>query len=109
MKRLEGKTALITAAAQGIGRATAELFLAEGARVIATDINLDGLKELTGCEIFQLDVLNPNEIQLLSQQSLSVSSSESDFEPDMKSSSNSTSNSDSELGSRAKSGCTSAK
>lgn len=68
MKRLEGKTALITAAAQGIGRATAELFLAEGARVIATDINLDGLKELTGCEIFQLDVLNPNEIQLLSQQ-----------------------------------------
>jgi 2-keto-3-deoxy-L-fuconate dehydrogenase len=68
MKRLEGKTALITAAAQGIGRATAELFLAEGARVIATDINLDGLKELTGCEIFQLDVLNPNEIQLLSHQ-----------------------------------------
>lgn len=67
MKRLEGKTALITAAAQGIGRATAELFLAEGARVIATDINLDGLKELTGCEIYQLDVLNPNEIQLLSQ------------------------------------------
>lgn len=68
MKRLEGKTALITAAAQGIGRATAELFLAEGARVIATDINLDGLKELTGCEIVQLDVLNPNDIQLLSQQ-----------------------------------------
>lgn len=68
MKRLEGKTALITAAAQGIGRATAELFLAEGARVIATDINLNGLKELTGCEIYLLDVLNPNEIQLLSQQ-----------------------------------------
>lgn len=68
MKRLEGKTALITAAAQGIGRATAELFLAEGARVIATDINLNGLNELTGCEIVQLDVLNPNEIQLLSQQ-----------------------------------------
>ncbi|MBK8186070.1 MAG: SDR family oxidoreductase [Cellvibrio sp.] len=68
MKRLEGKTALITAAAQGIGRATAELFLAEGARVIATDINLNGLNELTGCEIVQLDVLNPNEIQFLSQQ-----------------------------------------
>ncbi len=44
MKRLHGKTALITAAAQGIGRASAELFCAEGARVIATDINVEGLK-----------------------------------------------------------------
>ena len=45
MGRLDGKTALITAAGQGIGRATAEMFAAEGARVIATDINADSLAE----------------------------------------------------------------
>ncbi|KAL4233255.1 putative diacetyl reductase [(R)-acetoin forming] 2 [Mactra antiquata] len=46
MGRLDGKTAVVTAAAQGIGRATCEAFLREGAKVIATDINLDKLKEL---------------------------------------------------------------
>ena len=35
--RLQGKTAFVTAAGQGIGRATAEAFVREGARVIATD------------------------------------------------------------------------
>lgn len=44
--RLTGKTALITAAAQGIGRCTAEAFLREGASVIATDINEEKLAEL---------------------------------------------------------------
>jgi 2-keto-3-deoxy-L-fuconate dehydrogenase len=43
VQRLAGKTALITAAAQGIGRATAEAFASEGARVIATDIRIDSL------------------------------------------------------------------
>ena len=46
--RLKGKTALLTAAAAGIGRATAEAFAAEGARVIATDIDLAGLQGLDG-------------------------------------------------------------
>ena len=57
--RLQGKTALLTAAGQGIGRATAEAFVREGATVIATDINqaqLDALKEATGCTVRLLDV-----------------------------------------------------
>lgn len=44
--RLNGKTAVITAAAQGIGRASAIAFAAEGAKVIATDVNEAKLKEL---------------------------------------------------------------
>ena len=44
--RLSGKTALVTAAAQGIGRASAIAFASEGARVIATDVNEAKLKEL---------------------------------------------------------------
>ncbi|HEY0686765.1 MAG TPA: SDR family oxidoreductase [Steroidobacter sp.] len=56
MSRLANKTALVTAAAQGIGRATAELFAREGARVIATDIDAGKLSELQGCETRRLDV-----------------------------------------------------
>lgn len=44
--RLKGKKALVTAAAQGIGRASALAFAAEGAEVIATDINAAKLEEL---------------------------------------------------------------
>ncbi len=42
MKRLAGKTALITGAARGIGRAFAEAYVREGARVAIADINLEG-------------------------------------------------------------------
>ncbi len=41
--RLAGKSAVITGAAAGIGRATAELFAREGARLVLADINSDGL------------------------------------------------------------------
>ncbi len=57
--RLAGKTALITAAGQGIGRATAELFAAEGAEVIASDINdalLGELDTIEGVTALKLDV-----------------------------------------------------
>lgn len=47
-QRLQGKKVLVTAAAQGIGRAIVEAFAAEGATVWATDINMDLLSELDG-------------------------------------------------------------
>ena len=58
-ERLAGKTALVTAAAQGIGRATALAFAAEGAKVLATDIDADKLGELdtnSSIELRRLDV-----------------------------------------------------
>ena len=58
--RLAGKTAFITAAAQGIGRATALAYAAEGARVIATDVNEAKLADLGGpaVTVQRLDVLD---------------------------------------------------
>jgi NAD(P)-dependent dehydrogenase (short-subunit alcohol dehydrogenase family) len=45
-RRLLGKSAVVTGAAAGIGRATAELFAREGARLVAADINANGLATL---------------------------------------------------------------
>ncbi len=67
-QRLAGKTALVTAAGQGIGRATALAFAREGARVIATDLNSDLLAELgrtPGVATKRLDVTDPNAINAL--------------------------------------------
>jgi len=61
MNRLEGKTALVTAAGQGIGRAIAERFVLEGAHVIATDVNVNLLEGFTG-RVEQLDVLDKSAI-----------------------------------------------
>ena len=55
-KRLAGKTAVVTAAASGIGRASAEAFARAGARVLAADIDAQALQTLAGCEAQVLDV-----------------------------------------------------
>src|SRR3546814_8800658 len=58
MPRLAGKTAIVTAAGQGIGRAIAELFAREGARTIADDINPDTLASVERCETRVMDLLD---------------------------------------------------
>jgi 2-keto-3-deoxy-L-fuconate dehydrogenase len=64
MSRLEGKTCLVTAAGQGIGRASALAMHREGAKVIATDINEEALVELAseGLQTFVLNVRDPKSI-----------------------------------------------
>nr|XP_060510505.1 dehydrogenase/reductase SDR family member 6 [Panthera onca]XP_060510506.1 dehydrogenase/reductase SDR family member 6 [Panthera onca] len=65
MGRLDGKIIVLTAAAQGIGRAAAMAFAREGAKVIATDINESKLQELEkypGIQIRALDVTKKKQI-----------------------------------------------
>jgi 2-keto-3-deoxy-L-fuconate dehydrogenase len=74
-QRLKGKTAFVTAAGQGIGRASAEAFLREGARVIATDISESLLAELaktSGCETRRLDVTDGNAVAAAAKESGAV-------------------------------------
>jgi 2-keto-3-deoxy-L-fuconate dehydrogenase len=66
--RLQGKLALVTAAGQGIGRAIADAFAAEGARVIATDLEekkLEGIKSVKRCK---LDVRSTAAIEALAKE-----------------------------------------
>ena len=74
--RLKGKTALVTSAAQGIGRSAAIAMAREGAKVYATDIRDDLLAELAkdmpGIEGFTLDVLNPAAIAAAAQRAPDV-------------------------------------
>jgi 2-keto-3-deoxy-L-fuconate dehydrogenase len=65
MNRLQGKTALVTAAGQGIGRAIAEAFLREGAKVWATDLDVAKLEGLEGAEKRRLDVLSNADVEQL--------------------------------------------
>lgn len=64
MGRLTGKSALITAAGQGIGQASALAMAREGAAVIATDVNAAALAELAafGLQTMVLDVRDPASI-----------------------------------------------
>ena len=74
--RLRGKSAVITGAAKGIGRATAVAFAAEGARIVATDVDAEGLEtlraELTapGAEVATVvgDVSDPDDAQRMATQ-----------------------------------------
>lgn len=63
MNRLEGKTAFVTAAGQGIGRAIATAFVAEGARVIATDLDGSKLDGIGAAATMALDVTDKDAAQ----------------------------------------------
>jgi len=65
--RLKDKTAVITAAGQGIGRAIAELFIAEGASVIASDLDDSKLNGLAAKKNVKLDARSTPDIEALAQ------------------------------------------
>ncbi|WP_395684585.1 SDR family oxidoreductase [Aestuariivirga sp.] len=69
--RLQGKTAIVTSAGQGIGRAAAICMAREGARVWATDINANALdslsREQAGIDAFTLDVLKQDQVDAAAQ------------------------------------------
>ena len=67
-KRLQDKVALVTAAGQGIGRAIAESFAAEGASVIATDVDESKLDGITSTRGLKLDVRSTAAVDALAKQ-----------------------------------------
>lgn len=71
--RLAGKTCLITAAGQGIGRAIAESFLREGAAVIAIDLKAEGLATLSGMQTATVDATDTAAVTALAARYPNVS------------------------------------
>ena len=72
MGKLAGKTCVVTAAGQGIGRATAEMMAREGGRVIATDINAETLNQVEGAETALLDVTDGGAITAFAEKTGSI-------------------------------------
>ncbi len=66
--RLDGKVALVTAAGQGIGRAIAEAFTREGAKVIATDVDAEKLDGLATTKRLPLDVRSTQAVEALARE-----------------------------------------
>jgi 2-keto-3-deoxy-L-fuconate dehydrogenase len=66
--RLAGRRAVVTAAGQGIGRSSAELFAREGAEVFALDINQDALEGISGVSPHRIDLLDGEAIERFAAQ-----------------------------------------
>ena len=73
MDRLKGKRAIVTGAGQGIGRAAAELFAAEGAEVLALDRNADALADLAGCTPYVIDLTDRAAIRTFAESAVAES------------------------------------
>ena len=74
MTKLAGKTALVTGAASGIGKATAERFAAEGARVIVNDVSASGREaaESIGGAFILADLADADQTRALAEQAIRV-------------------------------------
>ena len=57
--RVEGKIALITGGAQGLGEAAARMLAREGAHVVITDINIDGARNVAAIRTATRSVASP--------------------------------------------------